>query len=392
MAARKRRGPGPSHLLLTPDHAGNVVGIDPHKRTLIGGGRRRARRAGGGRAFPGVAVRAPGALGVGALVRADRALGRGERRRLGPAHRDVLGRPRSGRARCVPQPHRARRSRPPARQVRHARCRADRARGARALAVAEAFKRAGEQPAPTTRTRAADALTPAAPLDPDQPPAPAQRGRAAAGRAAAGAARPTPRRQGRAPAPARAHAATAGAPATPRSRCGCGCCATTTRASSAWTPTNARSAASSPRSSSQRLNADQLCGLSTRSVAELPVEIGDPRRFTTPGFARFNASAPIPASTAEGPRRTRPPPLQPRRQPPRERHPAPHGRHPTALRTTRPNALRQRPRTRPHQNRGPPHPQTPPLRRHPPPDAPRPRTPAPPDRINRARASTHEGP
>jgi transposase len=46
---------------------------------------------------------------------------------------------------------------------------------------------------------------------------------------------------------------------------------------------------------------DQLCGLSTRSVAELLAEVGDPRRFTTPGFARFNASAPIPASTAEGP-------------------------------------------------------------------------------------------
>jgi hypothetical protein len=29
-----RRGPGPSHLLMTPDHAGNVVGVDPHKRTL----------------------------------------------------------------------------------------------------------------------------------------------------------------------------------------------------------------------------------------------------------------------------------------------------------------------------------------------------------------------
>src|ERR671918_1560087 len=34
MRASKRRGPGPSHLLITPDHAGNVVGIDPHKRTL----------------------------------------------------------------------------------------------------------------------------------------------------------------------------------------------------------------------------------------------------------------------------------------------------------------------------------------------------------------------
>jgi hypothetical protein len=30
----KKRGPGPSHLLITPDHAGNVVGIDPHKQTL----------------------------------------------------------------------------------------------------------------------------------------------------------------------------------------------------------------------------------------------------------------------------------------------------------------------------------------------------------------------
>jgi transposase len=45
----------------------------------------------------------------------------------------------------------------------------------------------------------------------------------------------------------------------------------------------------------------ELCGLSTRSVAELLVEAGDPRRFTEGGFARFNASAPLPASTAEGP-------------------------------------------------------------------------------------------
>ena len=37
------------------------------------------------------------------------------------------------------------------------------------------------------------------------------------------------------------------------------------------------------------------------SVAELLVEVGDPRRFTIGGFARFNASAPLAASTAEGP-------------------------------------------------------------------------------------------
>jgi len=45
----------------------------------------------------------------------------------------------------------------------------------------------------------------------------------------------------------------------------------------------------------------ELCGLSTRSVAQLLVEVGDPRRFTEGGFARFNGSAPPPAWTAEGP-------------------------------------------------------------------------------------------
>jgi hypothetical protein len=45
----------------------------------------------------------------------------------------------------------------------------------------------------------------------------------------------------------------------------------------------------------------ELCGLSTVLVSELLVEVGDPRRFTIGGFARFNASAPLAASTAEGP-------------------------------------------------------------------------------------------
>jgi transposase len=53
------------------------------------------------------------------------------------------------------------------------------------------------------------------------------------------------------------------------------------------------------RSSASTLG--ELCGLSTRSVAELLVEVGDPRRFTEGGFARFNGSAPLAASTAEGP-------------------------------------------------------------------------------------------
>ncbi len=45
----------------------------------------------------------------------------------------------------------------------------------------------------------------------------------------------------------------------------------------------------------------ELCGLNTRSVAELLVEVGDVRRFTEGGFARFNGTAPLPASTGEGP-------------------------------------------------------------------------------------------
>jgi hypothetical protein len=45
----------------------------------------------------------------------------------------------------------------------------------------------------------------------------------------------------------------------------------------------------------------ELSGLSTRSVAELLVEVGDVRRLTEGGFARFNGTAPLPASTAEGP-------------------------------------------------------------------------------------------
>ena len=38
----------------------------------------------------------------------------------------------------------------------------------------------------------------------------------------------------------------------------------------------------------------ELCGLHTRSVAELLVEVGDVRRFTEGGFARFNGTAPQP--------------------------------------------------------------------------------------------------
>src|SRR5262249_41909636 len=121
---------------------------------------------------------------------------------------------------------------------------------------------------------------------------------------------------------------------------------------------------------------DSLCGLSTRSVAELLVEIGDPRRFTTPGFARFNASPPIPAPTPPptrgAPGAPAPPPPPPGGNPPRHPRPPPLARPPAALRPPPQSALRNPPPPRPHKPRAPPHPQTPPLRRHPPPHAPRP--------------------
>lgn len=44
----------------------------------------------------------------------------------------------------------------------------------------------------------------------------------------------------------------------------------------------------------------ELPGLAERSAAELLVEVGDARRFTSGGFARFNGTAPLPASSGEG--------------------------------------------------------------------------------------------
>ena len=49
-----------------------------------------------------------------------------------------------------------------------------------------------------------------------------------------------------------------------------------------------------------------LCGIAERSDAELLIEVGDPRRFAGEGgFARFNGTAPLPASSGEGPGRPR---------------------------------------------------------------------------------------
>jgi transposase len=44
----------------------------------------------------------------------------------------------------------------------------------------------------------------------------------------------------------------------------------------------------------------ELVGIAPRSAAEIIVEVGDIQRFTEAGFARFNGTAPIPASSGEG--------------------------------------------------------------------------------------------
>jgi transposase len=96
--------------------------------------------------------------------------------------------------------------------------------------------------------------------------------------------------------------ATAAIASTRRPRCDCGCSTSSAPRSRAWTPkekTIVAQLCALVRASGSTL--DQLCGLSTRSVAELLVEVGDPRRFTDGGFARFNGTAPVVASTAEGP-------------------------------------------------------------------------------------------
>ena len=113
----------------------------------------------------------------------------------------------------------------------------------------------------------------------------------------------------------------------------------------------------------------ELCGLDTRSVAELLVETGDVRRFTEGGFARFNASAPLAASTAEGPG-----------EPVRHRYnPGGNRRINAILHRMAVTQLRCEPRAQriyagarqpPHQEGRPPRPQATPLRRNLPPHGP----------------------
>jgi transposase len=302
MAAGKRRGPGPSHLLLTPDHAGNVVGIDPHKRTLSAAvvDARGGLVAGAHFRVSGQGHRAleAWARSFGSIARwgVENASGWGRHTAifLGTRGHDV-------RDVCPNRTARSDRGRQRGKSDALDAERIDRDVLGHSL-LPKAFKRAHDQqagPDPQRellmlyqRTRRsiltsrqhllneADALLAELPLELREqlPDAKAVRPRL----------RALTRTRRRSSDPATAL----------RLRLLADYQRQVTRLDSEERAV-CRELATLVGASGSTLS--ELCGLSTRSVAELLVEVGDPRRFTTPGFARFNASAPIPASTAEGP-------------------------------------------------------------------------------------------
>ena len=84
--------------------------------------------------------------------------------------------------------------------------------------------------------------------------------------------------------------------------CGCGCCNVTPSPIAELDRADRDAAAELRRLGKEAGSTlQQLCGIGDRIEAELLVEVGDPRRFTGEGgFARFNGTAPLPASSAEG--------------------------------------------------------------------------------------------
>ena len=295
-----RRGPGPSHVLITPDHAGNVAGVDPHKRTLT------------------ATVLDP----HGGLVAADhfRVSGDGHRaleawaRQFGPIARwGIEGASGWGRhtaiflagrgydVRDVYPARTGRRDRAPARQVRHARLRADRRETLAHPLLPRAFKRSGSDAGPdeqhellavwwtarcSMRTRRQHLLSEAEALLGDLPLGLIKRlpSSTAVRPRLAALAGVTRRRRFDSPTALRLRLLDQ------------------YRGEIAELDAQQRQITRELRTLVQASGSTlgELCGLSTVSVAELLVEVGDPRRFTEGGFARFNASAPLPASTAEG--------------------------------------------------------------------------------------------
>jgi transposase len=302
MGAKKRRGPGPSHVLLTPDHAGNVVGVDPHKRTLtatiadprggivssqhfrVSGDGHRALEAWARQFGPIARWGVEGASSWGRHTTMF-LCGRGYDVRDVCANRT----PRNDRARQRGKSDTLDSERIAREVLAHS-------------LLPKAFKRAGADSGPDeqhqllalwhNRRRSilasrqhlvneAEHLLCELPLElRDQLPD----SKSVRPRLAALAGRNRRRRYD--------------APTSLRLRMLDGYHAQITALDREEQQLVAH-LRDLVRASGSTLG--ELCGLDTRSVAELLVEVGDPRRFTEGGFARFNGTAPLPASTAEGP-------------------------------------------------------------------------------------------
>jgi len=302
MKQGKRRGPGPSHLLLTPDHAGNVVGVDPHKRTLTAtvidprGGILAAEhfRVSG----EGHRALEAWALQFGAVARwgieGSASWGRHTAIFLVDRGHDV----RDVCANRTPRHDRARQ--------RGKSDVLDSERIAREVLahplLPKAFKRAGQDQGPdeqhqllaiwhnrrrsilTSRqhmVNEAEQLLCELPLElrDELPSSKAVRPRLAA------LERRNRRRRYDAPTTLRLQM-------LDEYRQQIGALDRDEKQVVAELKTLVQATGST---------LGKLCGLNTRSVAELLVETGDPRRFTEGGFGRFNGSAPLVASTGEGP-------------------------------------------------------------------------------------------
>ena len=302
MKRARRRGPGPSHLLMTPDHAGNVVGVDPHKRTLTA-----------------TVADARGGILASAHFRVS---GEGHReleawaRQFGPIARwgiegaaswgrhtavFLIGRGHDVRDVCANRTPRSDRARQRGKSDT-----LDSERIAREVLahplLPKAFKRSGPQQGPdeqhqllalwhnrrrsilTSRQHLvgeAESLLCELPLALREqlPDTKAVKPRLAA------LARRNRRRRYDAPTKLRLQLLDA--------------CRAQIKALDLEERHVLAQLTVLVEQSGSTLG--ELCGLSTRSVSELLVEVGDARRFTEGGFARFNGSAPLPASTAEGP-------------------------------------------------------------------------------------------
>jgi transposase len=302
MRASRRKGPGPSSVLLTPDHAGNVVGIDPHKRTLTAA---IVDPRGGIVAAEYFKVSGDGHRALEAWARQFGPIARwGIENATGWGRHTAVflsGRDQDVRDVCPNRTPRADRGRQRGKSDTLDAERIARETLAHPL-LPRAFKRAAGAAGPDEQTelltlwhRTRRSILPSRqhllneavfllcelPLELRErlPDSKAVRPRLAAlagHRRSRGWDAPTALRLRLL---ADYHRRIVALDADEKAAC--------------------RELATLVRASGSTL--DHVCGLSTRSVAELLAETGDPRRFTEGGFARFNGSAPIPASTAEGP-------------------------------------------------------------------------------------------